>query len=135
ALSFEPADLVDQVMSQGTNTPIEVVVQGKNLAQGRDIAAKLMASLNAITYLRDVQVAQPLDYPTIQINYDRIRTGQMNLTVEQAGRSVVEGTASSRLTQLVYWLDKTSGNAYQVQVEYPQFVMNTTDQLEQLPVG
>jgi multidrug efflux pump subunit AcrB len=36
---------------------------------------------------------------------------------------------------LVYWLDKVSGNAYQVQVEYPQLVMNSTDQLEQLPVG
>src|SRR5215210_3079003 len=59
----------------------------------------------------------------------------MNLTIEQAGRSVVEGTASSRLTQPVYWLDKASGNAYQVQVEYPQFAMNNTDQLEQLPVG
>ncbi|HTF32044.1 MAG TPA: efflux RND transporter permease subunit, partial [Flavitalea sp.] len=52
-----------------------------------------------------------------------------------AGRSVVEGTSSSRLTQLVYWLDKTSGNAYQVQVEYPQFVMNSPEQVEQIPVG
>jgi len=135
ALSFEPADLVDQVMSQGTNNPIEIVVQGKNLAQGRDIAAKLTASLNNIGYLRDVQVAQPLDYPTIQINYDRIRTGQMNLTVEQAGKSVTEGTSSSRFTQPVYWLDKTSGTAYQVQVEYPQLSMNSPEQVDQVPVG
>ncbi|MCW3107390.1 MAG: acriflavin resistance protein [Segetibacter sp.] len=135
AISFEPADLVDQVMSLGANNPIEVVVQGKNLVQSREIADKLKKSLAAVSYLRDVQIGQPLDYPTIQINYDRIRTGQMGLSVDQAGRSVVEGTASSRLTQLVYWLDKASGNAYQVQVEYPQFAMNNTDQLEQLPVG
>ena len=134
-ISFEPADLVDQVMSLSANNPLEVVVQGKNLAQSREIADKLKKSLSNIYYLRDIQIAQPLDYPTVQINYDRIRTGQMGLSIDQAGRSVVEGTASSRLTQLVYWLDKTSGNAYQVQVEYPQFAMNSTDQLEQLPVG
>ena len=135
AISFEPADLVDQVMSLGANNPVEVVVQGKNLVQSRDIAGKLSQSLSQISYLRDVQIAQSLDYPTIQINYDRIRIGQMGLTVDQAGKSVVEGTSSSRLTTPVYWLDKTSGNAYQVQVEYPQFVMNSPEQIDQIPVG
>lgn len=134
-LSFEPADLVDQVMSLGATNPIEIVIQGKNLTQSRQIAQKLKNSLDSISFLRDVQIAQPLDYPTIQINYDRIREGQMGLTVDQVGRSVVEGTSSSRLTQLVYWLDKTSGNAYQVQVEYPQFLMNSAEQVEQIPVG
>jgi multidrug efflux pump subunit AcrB len=134
-LSFEPADLVDQVMSLGTNNPVEVVIQGKNLPQSREIADKLIKSLNSTAYLRDVQIAQPLDYPTLQINYDRIRTGQMGLTIEQAGKSITEGTSSSRLTQPVYWLDKASGNAYQVQVEYPQAVMNSAEQVDQLPVG
>src|SRR3546814_13031523 len=59
----------------------------------------------------------------------------MGLTVEQAGRSVAEGTSSSRYTQPVYWLDKTSGNAYQVQVEYPQFITNSPEQVNQIPVG
>lgn len=135
SLSFEPADLVDQVMSLGASNPIEVVVQGKNLQQSRQIAEKLRGTLTGIPYLRDVQIAQPLDYPTINISYDRIREGQMGLTVDQAGRSVVAGTSSSRLTQLNYWLDKQSGNAYQVQVEYPQFVMNSPEQVEQIPVG
>jgi multidrug efflux pump subunit AcrB len=135
SLSFEPADLVGQVMSLGAGTPVEIVIQGRNLAQSRELAEKLKLSLAGIAYLRDVQIAQPLDYPTIQINYDRIRIGQMGLTVDQAGKSVVEGTASSRLTQPMYWLDKASGNAYQVQVEYPQFTMNSPEQIDQIPVG
>lgn len=134
-LSFEPADLVDQVMSMGANNPVEIVVQGKNLVQSRELADKLKKSLVSISYLRDLQLAQPLDYPTMQISYDRTRLGQMGITVDQAGRSVAEGTSSSRYTQPVYWLDKVSGNAYQVQVEYPQFVMNNPEQVNQIPVG
>ncbi len=134
-LSFEPADLVDQVMSLGSNNPVEVVVQGKNLAQSRGIAEKLKENISHIPYLRDVQLAQPLDYPTVQINYDRVRAGQMGVTISQAGRSVLEGTSSSRLTDPVYWLDNASGNAYQVQVEYPQFAMNSPEQIDQIPVG
>jgi len=135
ALSFEPADLVDQVMSLGASNPVEVVIQGKSLPQSRALAEKLMVSLRGLPYLRDVQIAQPLDYPTVQINYDRVRTGQMGLTVGAAGRSVLEGTSSSRFTEPVYWLDNAAGNAYQVQVEYPQLAMNSPEQMEQIPVG
>jgi multidrug efflux pump subunit AcrB len=134
-LSFEPANLVDQVMSLGTLNPVEVVIQGKNLTQSREIANNLKTSLADISYLRDIQIAQPLDYPTLQINYDRIRAAQMNVTIDQAGKSVADATSSSRLTQPVYWLDKTSGNSYQVQVEYPQLIMNAVEQLDQVPVG
>ncbi|MFH6935981.1 efflux RND transporter permease subunit [Flavobacterium sp. FlaQc-30] len=134
-LSFEPADLVDQVMSMGANNPIEIVIQGKNLTQSKELADKLKKNMVSISYLRDLQLAQPLEYPTMQINYDRLRLGQMGLNVEQVGRSVAEGTSSSRYTQPVYWLDKASGNAYQVQVEYPQFVMNKPEQVNQIPVG
>jgi multidrug efflux pump subunit AcrB len=134
-LSFEPANLVEQVMSLGTFNPVEIVIQGKNLNQSREIANNLKTSLADISYLRDIQIAQPLDYPTLQINYDRIRAAQMNVSIDQAGKSVADATSSSRLTQPVYWLDKTSGNSYQVQVEYPQLTMNAAEQLEQVPVG
>lgn len=133
-ISFEPADLVDQVMSLGTNTPIEVAVQGRNLGQGREYGEKLIKELKKIPYMRDIQFGLPLDYPSLQIDYDRLRTGQMGLTVDEATRSVLAGTSSSRLTQPVYWLDKASGTAYQVQVEYPQFSMNSPEQIEQIPV-
>jgi multidrug efflux pump subunit AcrB len=121
-------------MSLGTNTPIEVAVQGRNLVQGREYAEKVKNQLEKISYLRDVQLGLPLDYPGLQIDYDRPRTGQMGLTIDQAAKSVLAGTSSSRLTQPVYWLDKTSGNAYQVQVEYPQFKMNSPEQIEEIPV-
>jgi multidrug efflux pump subunit AcrB len=133
-ISFEPADLVDQIMSLGTNTPIEIAVQAKNLAQGRSYAEKLQSELRKIPYLRDIQIGLPLDYPSLQINYDRIRSGQMGITVDDAAKSVLPGTSSSRLTTPVYWLDNASGNAYQVQVEYPQFKMNSPEQVEEIPV-
>ncbi len=134
-ISFEPADLVDQIMSLGTNTPVEVIVQGRNLAQGRMYAEKIKSELEKVGYLRDVQFGLPLDYPSLEIDYDRVQLGQLGLTVDQAAKSVVAGTSSSRLTQPVYWLDKSTGTSYQIQVEYPQFAMNSTEQIALLPVS
>jgi multidrug efflux pump subunit AcrB len=134
-LSFEPGDLVDQVLNLGSNNPIEIAVMGRNLSQTRKIAETLNQKLKAIDYLRDVQIATPLDYPVIKSDIDRVKAGQMGLTVEQISKSTVAATSSSRFTQPNYWLDKNTGTAYQVQVEYPQYRMNAMDQLEMIPVS
>lgn len=134
-ISFEPADLVEQVMSQGTNNPIEVVVQGKNLQQSRAIGDKLKKQMEALPYMRDVQYTLPLDYPALQIDYDRVRAGQLGLTVDEMSRSVSTATSSSRNILLNYWLDKNAGNAYQVQVELPEYQMKSSEDLEQIPVS
>jgi multidrug efflux pump subunit AcrB len=134
-LSFEPGDLVDQVLNLGSTNPIEIAVMGRNFSQTRKIAEDLSRKLTSIDYLRDVQIATPLDYPGIKIDIDRIKAGQLGLTVDQISKSTVAATSSSRFTQPNYWLDKATGTAYQVQVEYPQYRMNSVDQLELIPVA
>jgi multidrug efflux pump subunit AcrB len=134
-ISFEPGDLADQVLNLGSNNPIEILVTGRNLAQSGTVAQQLNKKLNTITYLRDVQIASPLDYPNIKLEIDRVKAGQLGLTVEQISRSTVAATSSSRFTQPNYWLDKTTGTAYQVQVEYPQYKMNSPEQIELIPVA
>ncbi|MGH9766829.1 MAG: efflux RND transporter periplasmic adaptor subunit [Blastocatellia bacterium] len=63
---------------------------------------------------------------------DRKRAGQLGVTVEQIGRSLVAATSSSRFTQPVYWRDPASGTAYQVQVEIPQ---SRIASIEDVPVA
>ncbi|MDZ7606178.1 MAG: efflux RND transporter permease subunit [Cyclobacteriaceae bacterium] len=134
-ISFEPGDIVEQVINLGSTNPIEIAITGRNLAQTRVLAEKLETNLKGISYLRDVQIATPLDYPSIKIDIDRVKAGQLGLTVEQISKSTVAATSSSRFTQPNYWLDKATGTAYQVQVEYPQYQMNSTDDIELIPVS
>ena len=80
AVSFEAADIISQVMSFGSPTPIEVAVQGPQLAASRAFAEKVRAELVKIDALRDLQYAQPLDYPSLQIQINRDRAGQFGVT-------------------------------------------------------
>jgi multidrug efflux pump subunit AcrB len=91
--------------------------------------------LSSISALRDLQIATPLDYPAIKLDVDRIRAGQLGISGVQIANSTVAATSSSRFTAPNYWLDKTTGTAYQVQVQYPQYRMNSTTQLEAIPVS
>ena len=65
AVSFEPADIVNEVMSFGSPTPVEVAVSGPDFAESRELTPKsLCTELAAIPSLRDLQYGQSLDYPT-----------------------------------------------------------------------
>ena len=132
---FEPADLVDVIMSQGTNAQLEIVVQGKSLSQSQQVAEKIKLSLTNIKSFRDVQFSSPLTYPALEINYDRERAALLNLYTDKIARSVTEATSSSRFTQQVWWLDTKSGTSYQIQVELPPSQMNSTEELDQVPIA
>ena len=133
-VTFEAADIVSQVMSFGSPTPIEVAVQGPSLADDYGYAQKLQAQLAKLSFVRDLQFAQEYNYPTLDININRERAGQFGLTMADVVRSVVPATSSSRFTEPNYWRDPNSGNAFQIQVELPQNRLQSMDDLGRLPV-
>ncbi|QEM03819.1 efflux RND transporter permease subunit [Mucilaginibacter rubeus] len=134
-ISFEPSDLVDQVMSQGTNTPVQIRILGKNLLQDRDFAQRILDQLHKLPYLRDITYGAPQSYPAMKLEFDRVRLGQLGLTVDDASKSLIAATSSSRFTQPNYWLDKTNATAYQVQVQVPEFIMNDPGKVDNILLG
>jgi multidrug efflux pump subunit AcrB len=133
-VSFEAGDIVSQVMSFGSPTPVEVAVLGSDLRETTAYAQKIQAKLAPLPFLRDLQFAQDINYPTLDIDIDRSRAGQFGLTMADVVRSIVPATSSSRFTQPNYWRDPKSGNAFQIQVELPQDRMQSVDELGNIPV-
>ncbi len=133
-VSFEPIELTDKIMSQGAQTPIEVLVGGKDLGEGQVYADRLMAHLRKIPYLRDVRINQPLRYPTVQVEVDRERAAQFGLTPDQISRSLVAATSSSRFTAKNLWLDQGKGYSYQVQVQLAARDMNSKADMLSVPM-
>jgi multidrug efflux pump subunit AcrB len=133
-VSFEAGDIVSQVMSFGSPTPVEVAVQGAGIAEDAAFAAKIREQLARLSFLRDLQYGQELNYPTLDINIDRERAGQFGLTMADVVKSVTPATSSSRFTDPNYWRDPNSGNAFQIQVELPRNRMQGAEQLGNIPV-
>jgi multidrug efflux pump subunit AcrB len=131
-VSFEAGDIISQVMSFGSPTPIEVALQGPSLADNRAFAEKVRAELAKISNLRDLQYGQPFNYPTMQVTVDRNRAGQFNLTVADVAKSMVAATSSSRFVEPNFWRDPVSGNGFQIQVEIPQNRVRSIEDLKGL---
>jgi multidrug efflux pump subunit AcrB len=133
-LQFESADMVEQVMSFGSPTPVQVTINGAKQEENRAYAEKVRRQLGNISSLCDLQYEQALDYPTIEVNIDRALAGLSGVTARDVGRSLAPATLSSRFTTPLFWREPASGIGYQVQLEIPQSRMNSIHQIEQVPV-
>lgn len=132
--SFEPGDLVSQIMNLGSPTPILIQISGHDLQLDRLFAEKLRKELSKIKNLRDLQYGQPQDYPTCDIKIDRELAGQLGITPLQIGYSLVPAMFSSRFIHLSFFKDAKSGVAYQVQVQVPQDQITSKQDIEEFPV-
>lgn len=134
-ISFEPIELTEKILSQGANNPIEVRVSGMMKKMNRMYAEKLLAKLKEIKYLRDQQIPQSMNYPALQINIDRVRAAQLGLDAQDIAKSLVSATASTRYTNKNFWIGGMMGIAYDVQVQTPQNILNSKEELANLPLS
>jgi multidrug efflux pump subunit AcrB len=131
---FEPGDIVSEVMSFGSPTPIEVAVASPNMADSKMFAMRIKKELEKNDYLRDVGFRQSLDYPTVPVKIDRERAGLSGLTARDVADAILVSTSSSRYVARNYWRDPKTGIDYQVEVLVPTPRMNSPRQVETIPV-
>jgi len=131
-LSFEPIELTDKILSQGSPTPIEVRFSGRDKKLNERYADILIAKLQKIPYLRDVQLGQAIHYPSLNINIDRVKAAQLGTDVNQITGTLIASTSSSRLTTKNMWVDENQGLSYNVQVEVPENEMKSKDEMGEI---
>ncbi len=131
---FQPGDIVTNVMSFGSATPIAVRVIGTDLKLVRQHAEKIAANMNRIHFLRDIHFEQQLDYPTVEVDIDREKAGLSGARVEDLARAMVMATSSTRFTNLNYWVDVKTGFDYLVQLQIPPLRIDKPEDIETLPL-
>ncbi len=133
-ISFEPGDLISEVMSFGALSPVEVQISGSKMADNLAFAEKVRQELATIPELRDIQIVQAQDYPTLDVQIDRMKSATMGLSARTVAESMVSATASSRFMNPIYWRDPASGQGYIVQVQVPPPQISSIAEIGQVPV-
>lgn len=133
-ISFEPMELVEKIMSQGAMNPVQIKVAAGQLKGAEKFAMKIEAGLKKVPFLRDVRLAEPLNYPSVQIDVNREQAAQFGLTMEDVSKALTMATSSTRFTNKNLWIDPKSGLVFQVQVQVPEPDMQSLDKLRSLPL-
>jgi multidrug efflux pump subunit AcrB len=132
--SFEPGDIVSQVLDFGAAAPIHVTVSGRDLAADEAFARRVQQALAGVPTLRDAQIPAALDYPTLDVHIDRERAGELGLSASLVVRGMLNAASSSVLTTPIFWTDPSSGVPYRVAVRVPENQITSAEDLLRLPV-
>jgi multidrug efflux pump subunit AcrB len=116
---FQPADIVSRVLNFGLSAPIDVQVEGANLADTLPIALKLERALRLIPGSEDVRIAQVVDHPAIQLDVDRKRAQDVGMTARDVASSLLTSLSSSALIAPNFWVNPKNNVNYIVAVQTP----------------
>ncbi len=132
--NFEPIELMEKIISQGSMSPVEVKVSAGQLKTAARHAQKIKDLMAEYPFIRDLQIAEPINYPSIDIKIDRKRLADFDLTVQEVSRNISATTSSTRFTDKNLWVDPRSGLVFQVQVQVPENLIQTLEDLKAIPV-
>ncbi len=134
SLYFQPADIVTQVLNFGLPAPIDVVIESSDLDKGFTVARQLAARMRRIPGVVDVRIPQVLDYPTLNLDVDRLRAAQVGLSQRDVANNLLTSLASSSLVAPNFWLSPQNNVNYIVAVQTPLPAMRSTSDLLATPL-
>jgi multidrug efflux pump subunit AcrB len=132
---FQPADIVTQILNFGLPAAIDVQFTGNNVQANALLAAELTQQIRQIPGAVDAHVHQRLDNPTLNLQMDRTRLQQVGLNASNVGQNLLISLSGSSQTAPAFWLNPANGVVYSVQVQTPQYQVDSLDALLNLPVG
>ncbi len=131
---FQAADITSQILNFGLPAPVDVQVTGNNLAENSQIAQELQNQIAGLPGAVDVFVRQRLDYPTVDVNVDRILADEAGVTQKDVASSLLISLSASGQVAPNEWLDPQNGVNYQVAAQTPQYKVDTFDAMQRTPI-
>jgi multidrug efflux pump subunit AcrB len=132
---FQPADIITEILNFGLPAAIDVKVSGNNVYENAALAADMAKEIRKIPGAVDTHVHQRLDAPALDMQMDRTRLQQLGLTAANVGQNVLISLSGSSQTSPAFWLNPQSGIVYQIQVQAPQYRVDSMDALANMPVA
>jgi multidrug efflux pump subunit AcrB len=131
---FSTGSLVDAVVSMGAPAPIDVQIVGANLDIDNTLAQDIAAKLRQSPSIADVFMPQDLDYPSLQINVDRLHAAKLGLTEREVLTNVITSLTSNQMIAPNLWIDPRNGNNYFLTVQYPEAQIRSIQDLRSIPL-
>jgi CzcA family heavy metal efflux pump len=132
---FQPADIVSQILNFGLPAPIDVQLTGPNYAANYLIAQQIANRLRHVPGAVDVHVQQLMNDPTLHLDVDRVRAGQVGLTERDVATNLLVSLSSSSQTTPTFWLNPANGVTYPLAIMTPQYKMDSLQALMNTPVS
>ncbi len=131
--SFQPADIVSQVLNFGLPAPIDVQLAGPDVQKNYELARTLLPRLKEIPGAADVRIQQAYDQPQLDLTVNRTKAQQVGMTESVVASNTLVSLANSFQTAPNFWVSP-QGVSYNVTTQTPQYRMDSVADLQGMPV-
>ena len=132
--NFLPGDITAKILNFGLPAPIDIQVTGRDLAANFAYARKVLARISRIAGVADASIFESMDTPLLRIDVSRSFATRTNLTEANAADNALVTLSGSGQTAQNYWLNTKTGVVHLINVQTPQYGMDTINGLETVPV-
>jgi CzcA family heavy metal efflux pump len=132
---FLPADMVTQILNFGLPAPVDIQVEGADLAHNRDVANQVLAQLRHVPGLTDLRIQQTFDYPKFHISVDRTKAQQGGFSQRDIATGLLVSLSGSFQTAPTFFLNRENGVNYNLVTQTPQYDIQSLTDLQNVPVS
>jgi multidrug efflux pump subunit AcrB len=129
-----PADMITQILNFGVPAPVDVQIDGADVAANRVVADRILDQVRSVPGVVDARIQQQFDYPDFEINVDRTKAQQNGLTERDVAGSVLDTLSGSFQTAPLFFLNRQNGVNYNVAAQAPQYDIQSLHDLQNIPV-
>lgn len=133
-IGVELGGLMSSALNGGLRSPIDVQIEGKDLAKSHVYAEEIAAKARQISGAVDVRIQQREDMPQLKLDVNRKKAGALGLTPDEVVKNVVSAVSGSSTFNPSIWVDPKSGIDYFLGVQVPEEQVSSFDELKALPV-
>jgi multidrug efflux pump subunit AcrB len=126
--------MVTQIINFGLPAPIDVQIDGADLAGNRRVTEQMLNELRQVRGLVDLRIQQPFDYPKFDVVVDRTKAGQGGFTARDIGNSLLVSLSGSFQTTPTFFLNWQNGVSYNLATQTPQYRIQSLSDIENIPI-
>lgn len=131
---FLPADMVTQILNFGLPAPVDVQIEGQNLASNHELATRVLAELRQVPGLTDLRIQQPINYPMFDINIDRTKAAIGGYTARDVNNNLLVALSGSFQTSPTFFLNWDTGVQYELIAQAPQYRIESLQGVGNIPL-
>ena len=133
---FSSGSIIDAVLNFGMMAPIDVQFAGSRFSQLYKAASDSQRILGALPQVSQTFVVQESEYPTLDIDVDRVKSARLGVTQQDVVSNVITALNSNLYIKPSIWIDRQNNNDYFLTVQYPESDAgyNSIEVLNDIPI-
>jgi CzcA family heavy metal efflux pump len=132
---FLPADIVTQVLNFGLPAPIDVQIEGSDIDDNREVAARMLDEISKVPGVADARIQQAFDYPAFDVTVDRTKAAQAGYAERDVANSMLNSLSGSFQITPMFFLNWKNGVSYNLVTQTPQYSVQSLQDLQNTPLN